>query len=77
MSFRFAGRDADLIGLRGANLADPDDAEAGFRQRRRTSMVWPGKLKKPTPIETRAILAQIDGDTGLLLDERMALGRYP
>jgi len=28
--FGLQAEDADLIGLRGANLADPDDAEAGF-----------------------------------------------
>jgi len=46
----FKAQYADMIGFGGANLADPDDTEAGFAPAAADfDGLWPGEVRKPTP----------------------------
>src|SRR5260370_41577443 len=64
--------DADLVGFGGADMADPNGAEAGFAPAAPDFDGLAGGGQEADAVEARAILAEIDG-VGTL-DKRMALG---
>src|SRR5947208_14121272 len=64
--------DADLIGLGGADVADPDDAEAGFAPAAAHFDALAGGCQEADDVQTRAILAELGGVGAL--NERIAVG---
>src|SRR5882762_9049165 len=61
-----------MIGFGGANLADPDDTEAGFAPAAADFDGLAGRSQEADAVQPRAILAEIDGVGAL--GKRMALG---
>ena len=59
--FGLEAEDADLIGLGGANLADPDDPEAGLAPAAADFDGLARGSQEADAVQTRAILAEIDG----------------
>src|SRR5258708_20315331 len=70
--FGFEAVDTDLIGFVGANMADPDDTEAGFAPEAADFDGLAGRSQEADAVETGAILAEIDGVGAL--GKRMAFG---
>src|SRR5260370_497597 len=70
--FGFEAVDTDLIGFVGANMADPDDTEAGFAPEAADFDGLAGRSQEADAVETGAILDEIDS-VGTL-GKRMAFG---
>src|SRR2546429_9517255 len=70
--FRLEAENADLVGLGGADLADPDDTETGFAPTAADFDGLAGAGQEADAVQTRAFLAEIDGIGAL--DKRMAVG---
>jgi hypothetical protein len=70
--FGLKAKDADVIGFGGAYVADPNDTEAGFAPAAADLNGLTGRSQEADAVETRAILAEINGVSAL--DKRIALG---
>src|SRR5260370_8330267 len=73
--FGFEAVDADVIGFGGANMADPDDTEAGFAPEAADFDGLAGRSQEADTVETLPILSETDGVVAL--GKRLPFGAGP